>query len=67
MYGSVTAAEIVNQLKEEHGIEIEKRFVQLKHPVKEIGVSTIPLKLKEGITACVFTLKTVPEEPHSFA
>lgn len=66
MYGSVTSTDVVHQLKEEHGIEIEKRFVQLKHPVKEIGVFTIHLKLKEGIAATI-TLKAVPEEPHAHA
>lgn len=64
MYGSVTAADIVHQMKEEHGVEIEKRFVQLKHPVKEIGVSTIHLRLKEGIVADII-LKVVPEEAHT--
>jgi large subunit ribosomal protein L9 len=64
MYGSVTAIEIVHQVKDEHGIELEKRFVQLKHPIKEVGVFTIPLKLKEGVQA-ELTLKVVPEEQHA--
>ncbi len=64
MYGSVTAADISNLLKAEHGFEVEKRFVQLKHPVKELGVFTVQLRLKEGVTSAL-TLKVMPEEPHS--
>lgn len=56
MYGSVTAADIVDLLRDQHKIEIEKRFVQLKHPVKELGNHEIHFRLKEGVeTSC--TLK----------
>ena len=64
MYGSVTTADIANLLKDEHGISIEKRAVQLKHPVKEVGVFTVQLKLKEGVTSSI-TLKVAPEELHN--
>lgn len=64
MYGSVTATDIAHLLKDEHGIEIEKRAVQLKHPVKEVGVFTVQLKLKEGISSSI-TLKVAPEEHHT--
>lgn len=61
MYGSVTALDIAHLLKDQAGIEIEKKSIGLKHPVKEIGVHTIPLKLKEGVQSAV-TLKVVSEE-----
>ena len=60
MYGSVTAAEIVKLIEDEHKIAIEKRYVQLKHPIKELGVHRIELKLKEGVPAAI-TLKIAPE------
>lgn len=63
MYGSVSSTDVVHLLQEEHGIAVEKRSVQLKHPVKEVGVSELTLKLKEGVTAAI-TLKVVPEEHH---
>jgi large subunit ribosomal protein L9 len=49
MYGSVSALDIVNLVRDQLGIEMEKKFVQIKHPIKEVGQHTITLKLKEGI------------------
>lgn len=60
MYGSVSALDIVHLLQNE-GITLERKMVQLHHPIKETGVHEIKLKLKEGITSG-FTLKVVPEE-----
>ena len=51
MYGSVSANDIVHLLEEQAGMHIEKRTVQLKHPLKQIGSYTIHLKLNEGVTA----------------
>lgn len=60
MYGSVAARDIVELFAKE-GINIEKKFVQLKHPMKEIGAFEISLRLKEGVmTTC--QLKIVAEE-----
>jgi large subunit ribosomal protein L9 len=50
MYGSVSALDIVH-LFEKEGHVIEKRNVLLQHPIKELGVHKIHLKLKEGIPA----------------
>lgn len=63
MYGSVSAADIVHLMQEQTGIELEKRFIQLKHPIKETGVYTIQAKLKEGVTGSL-TLKVVPDVAH---
>lgn len=60
MYGSVSSADIVHLLTE-HGMPVEKRFIVLKHPIKEIGVYNIPVKLKEGVTGS-FVLKVLSEE-----
>ncbi len=61
MYGSVSAHDIIQLMKNEAGIELEKKAVQLQHPIKETGVSEIKIKLKEGVVFTV-TLKVVPEE-----
>ncbi|MDE3056271.1 MAG: 50S ribosomal protein L9 [Verrucomicrobiota bacterium] len=59
MYGSVAAADIV-QLLQEQGVAIERRQVQLVHPIKATGSHTISFKLKEGVvTAC--SLQVIPE------
>ncbi len=61
MYGSVTAHEIVHILQEQQNIELEKKSIQLKHPIKTTGVHAIPVKLKEGVTTS-FNLKVMSEE-----
>ncbi len=45
LYGSVTAKVIADQVQEEHGIELDARQVELKQPIKQLGVYTIPLRL----------------------
>jgi len=60
MYGSVTLADIVHLLGEQ-GLPLEKRCIVLKHPIKEVGVYNIPVKLKEGV-ASSFVLKVLSEE-----
>lgn len=60
MYGSVSAHDIVDLIKMQTGIEIEKRFVQLKHAIKETGVIDLALRLKEGIVATIH-VKIIPE------
>ncbi len=61
MYGSVNQTDIIRLLQDQHNIELEKKNVLLKHPVKEIGETEIELKLKEGVRASVL-LKVTPEE-----
>lgn len=61
MYGSVNTHDIVELLKSQANIDLEKRAIHLKHPIKEVGVHTIPVKLKEGVTASL-TLKVMSEE-----
>lgn len=61
MYGSVSSHDIVELLQNQANVALEKRFVALKHAIKETGVHEIQVKLKEGVKSS-FTLKIVPEE-----
>lgn len=61
MYGSVSATDIVG-LFEKEGIRLEKRNVVLPHPIKELGVHKVNLKLKEGVPA-TFTLNVESDIP----
>lgn len=54
MYGSVTVAEIVELIKNQHpAIELDKKVVVLKHPIKSLGVHGIELKFKEDVKAAI--------------
>jgi len=50
MFGSVTVKDIVEGLAE-HGIEVDRRKVQLAQPIKELGTFTVPVKLHRDVTA----------------
>ena len=49
LYGSVTAADIVDFLKEK-GFEVDRRKLILPEPLKAIGDHTVPLKLHREVT-----------------
>ncbi|GAK53671.1 50S ribosomal protein L9 [Candidatus Moduliflexus flocculans] len=44
LFGSVTSIDIANALKE-HGIEIDRKMIQLEEPIKELGTHKIPIEL----------------------
>lgn len=66
MYGSVSVGDIVHLLQEQAHVELEKRYIQLKHAIKETGVHPISVHLKEGVDA-QFNLKVMSEEGHRAA
>lgn len=49
IFGSITAKEIAENLKEQYKIEIDKKKIDLKEPIKVLGVSTVSVKLFEGV------------------
>jgi large subunit ribosomal protein L9 len=49
LYGSVTAADIAEYLKE-RGFEIDRRRLILPEPIKMLGAHTVPLKLHREVT-----------------
>ena len=49
IFGSITSKEIATELKSQQGIEIDKKKILLKDPIKETGVFNIEIKLYEGI------------------
>ncbi len=51
LYGAVTSKEIVQQLIQDHGLEVDKKKLSLDAPIKAFGSYTINLKLFNNITA----------------
>ena len=50
LYGSVTAAEVAEALEKQHGIQADKRKIDLGEPIREVGVRDISVWLYSGIT-----------------
>ncbi len=59
LYGSVTAADIADFLKEK-GFEIDRRKLILPEPIKTIGEHAVPLKLHREVTVPL-KVQVVPE------
>ena len=51
LFGAVTAKDISDALAREHGIEIDKRKIELKEPIKMIGVYSAVIKLHPEVSA----------------
>ena len=52
MFGSVTVKDIAERLAEQ-GFTVDRRKIQLDHPIKELGTFTVPIKLPRDVTATV--------------
>jgi len=63
LYGSVTKADIAEQLSQQVGAEIDKRKVLLEDPIKEIGTSQVEVKLHTGVIISVRVIVEREEEP----
>lgn len=51
LFGAVTAITISEFLKEQEGIELDKRKIKLDEPIKRLGVYTVPINLHPEVTA----------------
>jgi len=62
-FGSVTAQDIVNRLKNEVGAEIDRHKIVLERPIKDTGEHEVAIKLHHNVTAqFVFQVKST-EKP----
>jgi large subunit ribosomal protein L9 len=63
MYGSVTSAEIAEALSKVAKTEIDRRQIELEHPIKSLGQHSVPVKVASGVTATIVV--TVEREVES--
>ena len=45
LFGSITSMDIANALKDQHGVEIDKKKIILDSPIKQEGTYTLAVKL----------------------
>ena len=50
LYGAITNDQIAQALKEQHGVEVDKRKLEQEEPIKTAGQSFVTLKLMAGIS-----------------
>lgn len=58
-FGSISAKEISDAAKEQLGMTLDKKKLQLESPIKTLGVTEVPLRLHPEVTA---TVKVVVKE-----
>ncbi len=49
LYGSVTGQEIADALKAQHGIELDRRKIELPEPIRTVGDSEATVSLYQGV------------------
>lgn len=51
IFGGVTAKDISEQLQIQYNLNVDKKKIELKETIKQIGIFNIDLKLYEGVNA----------------
>lgn len=49
IFGGVTAKEISENLKEQYNIDVDKKKIELKDTIKNVGMLTVSIKLFDGV------------------
>ena len=58
LFGTVTAQEIVDAVRQARGVKLDKRRVQLEEPIRSTGTHTVTVEIQEGVTANIKTIVT---------
>jgi large subunit ribosomal protein L9 len=58
LFGSVTAQEIVDAIRQARGLKLDRRKVQLDEPIKNTGSHMVTVEVHDGVTATVKTIVT---------
>jgi large subunit ribosomal protein L9 len=65
LYGSVTNGEIAEELSKVAKTEIERRQVELEHPIKALGPHSVQVKIASGVVATITVNVERAEEPRA--
>jgi large subunit ribosomal protein L9 len=56
LFGSVTAQDVADAIRDARGIKIDKRKIHLDDPIKTVGTHMVTLEVSDGVTATVKTM-----------
>ncbi|GLB46241.1 50S ribosomal protein L9 [Philodulcilactobacillus myokoensis] len=51
LFGSITSKQIVQSLKKQFNIQVNKKKVELSSPIRSLGYTNVPVKLHHQVTA----------------
>jgi large subunit ribosomal protein L9 len=52
-FGSITSKKIAEELDKQFGIKVDKRHIQLDHPLRSVGLVDVPVKLYHDVTGII--------------
>src|SRR5436190_11003498 len=58
LFGSVTAQDIVDAIKQARGIKLDRRKVHLEEPIRTTGTHMVTVEVHDGVEAQVKTIVT---------
>jgi large subunit ribosomal protein L9 len=53
IFGSITSSAIVEEVRKQLGVELDRRHVQLEEPIKHLGEFDVPLRAAADVTGSV--------------
>lgn len=62
LFGAVTPSQVAAALREQLGVEVDKRQVEMPSPVKTLGEHQLALRFPPEVGPVRFTLAVLPEE-----
>ena len=58
LFGSVTAQDIADAIKQARGLKLDKRKVNLDQPIRTTGTHMVEVEVHDGVTAQIKTIVT---------
>jgi large subunit ribosomal protein L9 len=56
LFGSVTAQDIADAIRDARGIKVDKRKVNLEEPIRHIGTHMVVVEIEDGVHATIKTM-----------
>ena len=62
LYGSVTTQEVADAIQAGYGVEVDKRKVEIKDPVRQLGDYEVNVRLYTGVSSkMILRVKNIQE------
>jgi large subunit ribosomal protein L9 len=55
-FGSVSSKEIVEAAREQFGLELDKKKIQMDEPIRTFGMRQVPIRLHPQVTGTLYVL-----------
>lgn len=52
-FGSITSKKIAEELEKQFGIKLDKRHIQLDHPIRAVGLIDVPVKIYQDVMGVI--------------